>query len=316
MRVSGAGGALLLSVVLGAGCADRKQVILVADAGNGRIVQMDDFDGAGFTAFAYPRVNTGLIGPTSIAADSQGRIYATNTGDDTISRMDDISGGGFVTFGRSGGGVGEFAGPFGLAIDARDRIYVVDSDNHRLVRMEGLDGAGWTTLGRRGIGPNEFEGPVDVAIDARGRIYVTDRGNHRIVRFDDMTGSGWVAYGRAGEQQLTPGVIDLAGGIAVAPEGRIYFTDTNENAVVSIADMSGAGYSFLVALGNDVLFAQPTGLWVDGTSPIYVASQNNSRIGRFDDIRGAGYRTFGVRGSGAGQLDSPLDVVVASVPRP
>jgi hypothetical protein len=47
-----------------------------------------------------------------------------------------------------------------------------------------------------------------------------------------------------------------------------------------------------------------------------VASQNDSRLGRFDDIRGPGYRTFGVRGSGAGQLDSPLDVVVASVPKP
>jgi hypothetical protein len=40
MRVSIALCALLMAASLLAGCADRKQVILIADAGNGRIVQV------------------------------------------------------------------------------------------------------------------------------------------------------------------------------------------------------------------------------------------------------------------------------------
>jgi DNA-binding beta-propeller fold protein YncE len=305
------------ATLLAAGCADRKQVILIADAGHGRIVQMDDFDGSGLVSFAYPSTNPAFISPTAIAVDSQGRIYATSAGDDTISRMDDITGAGFVRLGRSGAGVGEFAGPFGIAVDSRDRIYVVDSDNDRIVRMDGIDGSGWTALGRTGTGQGEFREPIDVALDSRGRIYVADRGNHRLVRFDDMAGSGWTTYGRDGLINLTPGVIDLLGGVAVAPEGRIYYSDVNQNVVVSIADMSGAQYAFLGPVGaSDSLFAQPTGLWADGSSPVYVASENNSRIGRFEDIQGTGYATFGASGAGQGQLEQPLDVVVATVPKP
>src|SRR5262245_28037110 len=202
---------------------------------------MDDFSGAGWAAFPYPRVNTSFIVPAAIAADSRGRIYASSLGDDRISRMDDIAGTGFLTYGRPGSGVGEFAGPFGLAIDSQDRIYVADADNGRLVRMDAIDGSGWTTLGRTGSGRNEFREPEDVAVDSRGRIYVTDRGNRRIVRFDDMSGEGWTTYGSPGPQKLGPGSFDLLGGIAVGTDGRIYVTDTNENVVIAIDDMTGAG---------------------------------------------------------------------------
>jgi streptogramin lyase len=192
---------------------------------------------------------------------------------------------------------------------------VADSGNGRIVRMDAIDGSGWTTLGSPGVGPAEFHEPEDVAIDSRTRIYVTDRGNRRIVRFDDMSGSGWVTYGRRRVEKLGPGVFDLLGGIAVATDGRIYVTDTNEKVVIGIDDMTGAGYSYFGYVANDSLFKQPTGVWVDGASPIYVASQNNSRVARFQDLEGAGYRSFGGPGSGQGQLDQPIDVVVARIPR-
>jgi streptogramin lyase len=308
--------ALLVAVGSLGGCGEEgRTVILIADAGNARIVQMDDFGGAGWATFAYPRVNTSFITPTAIAVDSRGRIYATNLADDNVSRMDDITGKGFVTLGTAGRGVGQFDGPFGIALDPQDRIYVADTNNGRLVRVDSIDGSGWTTLGSPGIGRNEFDEPEDVAIDSRDRIYVTDRGNRRIVRFDDMSGSGWTTYGRAGLQKLGPGVFDLLGGIAVATDGRIYVTDSNENVVIGIDDMAGAGYSYFGYVGNDSLFKQPTGIWVDGASPIYVASQNNSRVARFEDMGGAGYRSFGGPASGQARLDQPLDVVVARIPR-
>jgi streptogramin lyase len=230
--------------------------------------------------------------------------------------MDDITGKGFVTLGRPGRGVGEFASPFGVTVDAQDHIYVADADNGRIVRMDSIDGSGWTSLGRRGRGQGEFDEPADVALDSLGRIYVADRGNDRIVRVDDMTGRGWTTYGRADPQQkLGPGVFDILGGIAVATNGRIYVTDVNENVVISIDDMSGAGYRYFGYVANDSLFKQPTGLFVDGAAPVYVASQNNSHLARFEDTTGAGYRSFGQQGSGQGQLDEPLDVVLARIPR-
>lgn len=303
---------ILLSGGLLSGCDQRRTVILVADAGNDRIVQMDDFSGAGWTSFVYPRTNTSLIAPTSVAVDSKGRIYASNLADDNISRMDDITGKGFVSFGRLGLGVGEFNEPFGIAVDNQDRIYVADAGNRRIVSMTDIDGSGWTTLSR--TGQNELLGPQDVAFDSRGRIYVADRAAGRIVRVDDMSGAGWTAYGSKGAG-LAPGRFDLLGGIAVGTDGRIYVTDSNENVVISIDDMSGAGYTYFGYVANDSLFKQPTGIFVDGASPIYVASENNSHVDRFQDMQGTGYRSFGRGGTGQGELDQPIDVVVASIPK-
>jgi len=195
-RLSLAAEMLLAAAALLTGCDQGRTVMLIADAGNGRIVQMDDFSGAGWAAFTYPSVNKSLLSPDAVAVDSQGRIYASSTGDDWISRMDDITGTGFVTLGRPGTGVGEFAAPFGIAVDAQDRIYVADADNGRIVRMDSIDGSGWTSLGRRGRGPNEFNEPADVALDSSGGS-TSPTGNSRIARFDDMSGRNWATYGRA-----------------------------------------------------------------------------------------------------------------------
>ena len=103
-RIPSAGAGLLLLVLTG-GCDQGKTVILIADAGNGRIVQMDDLSGTGWAVFTYPSVNKSVLSPSAVAADSQGRIYASSFGDAWISRMDDITGKGFVTLGRPGSGI-------------------------------------------------------------------------------------------------------------------------------------------------------------------------------------------------------------------
>lgn len=306
--------AIPLCCCLLSGCDERKTVILVADQGNARIVQMDDFSGAGWTTFAYPRANTTLGAPIAIAADSRGRIYASNTGDDNISRMDAIGGNGFVTFGGSGSGTGQLREPSGLAVDAQDRIYVADSANGRIVRVDDISGAGWTELGSPGVIRGHFEDPVDIALDSRGRIYVADRGNRRIVRVDDMSGAGWTTYG-GGPAGFGPGRFDILGGIAVATDGRIYVTDSNREVVISIGDMNGDSWAFFGYVGSDSLFENPLGIFVDGASPIYVATLNNNYVDRFQDLGGTGYRTLGRFGTGEREFDGPADVVVASVPK-
>jgi len=97
----------------------------------------------------------------------------------------------------------------------------------------------------------------------------------------------------------------------VGKDGRIYVTDTNENVVISIDDMTGAGYAYFGYVGSNSLFKQPTGLWVDGSAPIYVASQNSNQIARFNDITGVSYQAFG--GPGGDRLEEPIDVVVAHI---
>jgi hypothetical protein len=149
-------------------------------------------------------------------------------------------------------------------------------------------------------------------VDAQDYIYVADSSDGRIVRVNDMSGTGWTTHGRQGSG-LQPGQFDLLTGIALASDDRIFVTDVFENVVISVNDMTGAGYAYFGYVGNDSLFKQASGIFVDGTGPVYVASQNNNRIARFQDIQGTGFTTLGRVGAGVGEFDQPIDVVVARI---
>lgn len=179
----------------------------------------------------------------------------------------------------------------------------------------------WTLSTARAGRPWGGEGPVPASSVSR-RISPSTRGDESTWPIGGTAGSsasttsaapGGRVYGRKGG--LAPGQFDLLGGIAVATDGRIYVTDSNENVVVSIDDMTGAGYSYFGYVANDSLFKQPTGISVDGASPIYVASENNAHVARFQDMQGVGYRTLGKSGSGEREFDRPIDVVVARIPK-
>ena len=65
--------------------------------------------------------------------------------------------------------------------------------------------------------------------------------------------------------------------------------------------MNGRGYRYFGYVGSTSLFAQPTGILVTGGA-IWVASENDDRIARFQNMEGLGYTTFGSSGSGDGQF--------------
>jgi streptogramin lyase len=171
---------------------------------SGRVIRMDDMDGAGWIAFSRPEV---FIQPKGLIVDRQGRIYVADADAHRIVRFDDMQATGLVTFGTPGSGVGQFNRPEGLALDALGRIYVTDNDNHRIVRINDMSGAGWVTFGSYGTtwsprGPStlaaigQLNAPHDLAVSDSMKIYILDTGNGRIVRIDDMTGAGWTAFGR------------------------------------------------------------------------------------------------------------------------
>ncbi|HET6900277.1 MAG TPA: hypothetical protein VFK70_18130 [Vicinamibacteria bacterium] len=45
---------------------------MVADAGNQRVMPMDDVSGAGWATFTYPLVISGFVGPNSVGATVHG----------------------------------------------------------------------------------------------------------------------------------------------------------------------------------------------------------------------------------------------------
>ncbi|MCW3095366.1 MAG: repeat containing protein, partial [Chthonomonadaceae bacterium] len=95
---------------------------------------------------------------------------------------------------------------------------------------------------------------------------------------------------------------------------HIYITDTGNNRLVRIDDVSGKGWTSLGSTASTEAnhFDKPQGLYVDENEPshIYVADTGNCRIVRMDDMTGANWEIFGRRGDGASQFNQPTGIFV------
>jgi DNA-binding beta-propeller fold protein YncE len=91
--------------------------IYVADAGNNRIVRMNNMTGAGWTAFGAGGSGVGQFSvPLGIFVDDAGKIYVADSRNDRIVRMNDMTGAGWTTFGTTGSGTDQFSGPSGIFV--------------------------------------------------------------------------------------------------------------------------------------------------------------------------------------------------------
>ena len=74
---------------------------------------------------------------------------------------------------------------------------------------------------------------------------------------------------------------------------QIYITDTGNNRVVRIDDMTGRGWSAFGARGKGVgQFNGPVGLSIDARHRLHIADSMNARVVRMDDIRGTNWTAF------------------------
>ena len=79
----------------------------------------------------------------------------------------------------------------------------------------------------------------------------------------------------------------------------IYVIDTNNNRVVQMDNMTGAGWVGFGISGKGINQLNiPRGIFVDTAGKIYVADFGNSRIVRMDDMTGSGWVTLGAPGKG------------------
>jgi DNA-binding beta-propeller fold protein YncE len=104
----------------------------------------------------------------------------------------------------------------------------------------------------------------------------------------------------------------LARGPAIAPPpGRIYVADRENNRIVRMNDMTGAGWTTFGAEGSGTnQFNDPFSIFVDGAGRIYVTDNRNNRIVRMNDMTGAGWTTFGTAGSGTNQFRRSVGIFV------
>lgn len=207
---------------------------------------------------------------SAAAVDSQSRVYVFNRGPTPLQVYD--RGGQLL----SGWGADILVHAHGITIGPDDSVYCTDDFDHT-VRKFTRDGRLLMTLGTSGkpsdtgatsidfrtiqhAGP-PFYFPTNVALASTGEIYVSDGyGNARVHKFS-ATGELLFSWGTPG---TGPGEFRIPHGIAVAPDGRVFVAD-RENNRIQIFSPEG----IFLDQWNEI--ARPCQVTFDSEGTVYVA---------------------------------------------
>jgi uncharacterized protein (TIGR03663 family) len=161
--------------------------------------------------------------------------------------------------------------------------------------------------------PVGLNAPRSLAFAKDDTIYVADSRNHRILHLD-MNGNvlhEWGSFADGVGTPIGPGTFNEPWGVAVAPDGSVYVTDTWNHRVEKFTS-SG---KFITAWGvfgqgeTPDAFYGPRGLAVDSKGRVYVTDTGNKRIAVFDPS-GNFLTDFGSAGFDPGQFDEPVGITI------
>lgn len=229
-------------------------------------------------------------------------------------------------------------GPAGLAVLADGTLLVADTINQRVRsiapnnRITTLAGNGDNGFGGDG-GPATgatFQDPTALAIGKDGSIFVADTGNSRIrvIKPDKtvVTLAGTADQGFSGDGgPATAAQVNAPAGVAMSPNGDLFFSDTGNNRVRRISTagvittVAGSGRRGSAGDGGMASAAQlnaPQGLAFAADGSLLIADSGNNKVrrvgvdGKIATVAGNGGGGSGGDGGPAtsAQLNLPVDV--------
>ncbi|MGH7289731.1 MAG: flippase activity-associated protein Agl23, partial [Myxococcota bacterium] len=191
--------------------------VVVADTWNHRVQKFDP-NGKFIKEWA---ADPGLWGPRGIAVNKDGVVYVTDTGNKRVVQFskDGVQ---IEYWGVDGSAPGQLIEPVGIAINDRNEVVIADTGNRRIQIFleDGTFQKEWPVFGWE-----EFYTEPYIATHG-GDIWVTDSFMHRFARYDDGQLTG--VWGKSGKGN---GEFNRPIGIALAPDGTVYISDTLNNRI-------------------------------------------------------------------------------------
>lgn len=284
----------------------------------GKAGEVAAVDGTGATARFSQRFGTGAV-------DAAGDLYVVDADAHAIRK---VTPDGVVTtyagkLGEAGSADGDLAtarfnDPVALAIGRDGTMYVADAGNHTIrtitpggtvTTLAGTVGESGRVDGARADA--RFAGLWSIAVDAAGTVYVgeEDSGAIRTVTPDGTVTTIAGQLGRSGvwEDGAGPAArLGFAFGMAVGPDGTLYFADVNASRTVSVL-RTVAPDGTVATIDADWTPGQPAKLWVDKAGVAYVTSYINGTVLRMTP-EGTVTVVAGETNSDVAYRDGPGDV--------
>ena len=115
----------------------------------------------------------------------------------------------------------------------------------------------------------------------------------------------WGAFGTG------DGEFDYPRGVAVAPDGSVYVTDTNGNQIKKFSSTGAFQLKWGSSGTGDGQFSFPQSVAIASDGSVYVSEFGNNRAQKFS-ATGVFQLKWGTFGTGDGQLDWPQGIIVGS----
>lgn len=234
-----------------------------------------------------------------IARDSNSNIWVTDFGGERAEEFTDQ--GAYISQidGHGGSSNGGFGAPTGVAVDSNNDIWILDVTYQHINEFTEA-GTFIRQFGSYGSSTGQFESPEDIAFDPSGNLWVADTGNQRLQEFS-ATGTYLATLGSYGTGN---GQFESPYSIAFSPNGTMMVSDISNNRIEEFVLSSGT-YTY----SSQISSYAPTGVAYDNNNDIWVLDNGDAYLKEFS-ATGTLMHTFGSNGSGNGQFQGPLGLLI------